>query len=535
MSGIESIESIPNPGRTIEGLRDTGYNFETAVADLVDNSVAAGATKINIRVAQDFRGNVRLSIADDGSGMNKEGLVHAMQYGSPKRPDPASLGKYGLGLKTASTAYCRRLSLISRPSGNRRALMATWDLDHVVEKQQWLLQMSDEPDEEALQHLDEVANETSGTVVLWDKVDRMLRDYQNPTGAPARRALAKRCTDLKEHIAMTYQRFLDKSDKRARNVDIKVNGDTVTSWDPFQKGLSELVAEEAVEVENTGATFRVRACILPRREEFPDDGLAKAARLSSNMQGLYIYREERLIHEADWLGMFQKEPHSTLLRVEFSFDHKLDDAFHLDIKKSQIILNDELWIWLKDQFLTAPRREANRRYRQGRQKDISNKARNAHEASNNSIRNKEAEVGGVEVNISNPNTGEVTVKNEHGSFKMKLKISSAAKPGEVFVQPAEDVVDGLLFEPAVIEQHKAVRINTQHPYYHKVYVPNLSSSVTVQGMDSLLWALCVAELSATTDKTAEAFMDMRYEVTRILRKLVESLPDPEADEDADVA
>ena len=291
-----------------------------------------------------------------------------MQYGSPKRPDPASLGKYGLGLKTASTAFCRRLSLISRPSGDSSVLMATWDLDHVVEKQQWLLQMSDEPEEEALEHLDEVAAGSSGTVVLWNKVDRLLRDYQDPAGGHARRALTKRCRELKEHIAMTYQRFLDKSDGRARNVEITVNGEPVAPWDPFQKSLSELVAEEAVEVEGTGAKFRVRAYILPRREEFPDDKLAREARLSSNMQGLYIYREERLIHEADWLGMYQKEPHSTLLRIEFSFDHKLDDAFHLDIKKSQIILNDELWNWLKDQFLTSPRREANRRYRQGRKK-----------------------------------------------------------------------------------------------------------------------------------------------------------------------
>ena len=535
MSGIESIESIPNPGRTIEGLRDTGYNFETAVADLIDNSIAAGATKVSVQVVQDFRGSIRLSIADNGSGMDREGLVHAMQYGSPKRPDPASLGKYGLGLKTASTAFCRRLSLISRPSGDSPVLMATWDLDHVVEKQQWLLQMSDDPDDEALEHFDNVASGSSGTVVFWNKVDRLLRDYQDPTGAPARRALTKRCRELKEHIAMTYQRFLDKSDSRARSVEITVNGETVEPWDPFQKAFSELVADETVEVEGTGATFRVRAYILPRREEFSDDNLARKAKLSSNMQGLYIYREERLIHEADWLGMFQKEPHSTLLRIEFSFDHKLDDAFHLDIKKSQIILNDELWNWLKDQFLTAPRREANRLYRKGRKQDISEKAKNAHEASNNSIRNKEAEVGGAEVNVSNPNTGEVMVKNEHGSFKMKLKVSSAARPGEVFVQPAEDVEDGLLFEPAIIERHKAVRINTQHPYYHKVYVPNLSSSVTVQGMDSLLWALCVAELSATTDKTAEAFKDMRYEVTRILRKLVEGLPDPEVDEDEDAA
>ena len=268
MSGIESIESIPNPGRTIEGLRDTGYNFETAVADLVDNSIAAGATKVSVQVKHDFRGNVRLSIDDDGCGMGRQGLVHAMQYGSPKRPDPASLGKYGLGLKTASTAFCRRLSLMSRPSGDSPALMATWDLDHVVEEQQWLLQMSDEPEEEALEHLEEVAAGSSGTVVLWNKVDRLLRDYQDPAGGHARRALTKRCRDLREHIAMTYQRFLDKSDGRARNVEITVNGEPVAPWDPFQKSLSELVAEEAVEVEGTGAKFRVRAYILPRREEF---------------------------------------------------------------------------------------------------------------------------------------------------------------------------------------------------------------------------------------------------------------------------
>lgn len=535
MSEVESIVSIPDPGRTMEGLRDTGYNFETAVADLVDNSVAAGATKIDVWVRQDFRGNIVLSIADNGSGMDKQGLVHAMQYGSPKRPDPASLGKFGLGLKTASTAFCRRLSLISRPSGDTPAFMATWDLDHVIDKRQWLLQMSDAPNEEALEHLDSVAAKNSGTVVLWNKVDRLLRDYQDPIGAPARKALQKRCSELRQHMAMTYQRFLDKSDTRARNIEITLNGEIVPPWDPFQKGLSELVAEETVEVEDTGAKFHVRAYVLPRREDFPNDELAKAARLSSGMQGLYIYREERLIHEADWLGMFQKEPHSTLLRIEFSFDHKLDDAFHLDIKKSQIILNDELWNWLKDQFLTAPRREANRRYRLGQKKEVSNKAKNAHEASNNSIGNKEAEVGGAKVNVSNPHTGEVTVKNEHGTFKMKLKIGSAAKPGEVFVQPAEDVADGLLFEPALIDQHKAVRINTQHPYYHKVYVPNLSRSVTVQGMDSLFWALCAAELSATTDKTLEAFKDMRYEVTRILRKLVEGLPEPDTSGDSDGA
>jgi len=266
MSDVESIVSIPDPGRTMEGLRDTGYNFETAVADLVDNSIAAEATKVDIQVARDFRGNIRLLILDNGIGMNREGLIQAMQYGSPRRPDPASLGKFGLGLKTASTAFCRRLSLISRRSGKASAIMATWDLDHVIENRQWLLQMSDAPDDEGLQKLNEVAPDDSGTVVLWDKVDRLLKNYQDPTGAPARKALEKRCGELKEHIAMTYQRFLDRSDQRARDVEIKLNGEAVQAWDPFQKGLSELVVEDSPRVEGSGGGFRVRAYILPRRE-----------------------------------------------------------------------------------------------------------------------------------------------------------------------------------------------------------------------------------------------------------------------------
>ena len=534
MQSNTELETNPDPGRTIEGLRDTGYNFETAVADVVDNSIAANATKIDIKVELDFRKDVMLTIADNGCGMNKSELIQAMMYGSPAKPDPASLGKFGLGLKTASTAFCRRLSVISRSSGNEHSLMATWDLDYVISKNKWFLQLSEVPNQEALDHLDAVANQSSGTVVLWEKVDRLLREYKISGGTAARKALMKRCRDLKEHLAMTYQRFLDRQDERAQDVRITLNGEVVESWDPFQKEFSELVAKDTVEVEVENsenlAEFSVRALILPRREEFPEDGMAKAAKLSADKQGLYIYREQRLIHAAGWLGMFQNEPHGTLLRVEFSFDHRLDSAFHLDVKKSQIILNDDLWVWLKDQFLTAPRREADRRYRQGRKNLIRKKNQNAHDPSNQSIDVKARQVDGSEVSIINRQKEEVEVSNSQGKHVLRLKIASASKPGEVYIQPTDDVTDGLLFEPALIEMHKAVRINTQHPYYHKVYVPNLNQSVTIQGMDSLFWALCVAELSTTSGTTNEAFKDLRFEVSRILRTLVENLPEPDLDD-----
>lgn len=530
---VEEFELPPDPERVIVGLRDTGYEFETAVADIVDNSIAANARHVDLWLAADHRGNIRLSIVDDGDGMNRTGLINAMQYGSKARPSAASLGKYGLGLKTASTAFCKRLSVISRPDGTTPPLMATWDLMHVARAKKWSLLLSEECDQEALEQLEETAPGHAGTVVLWDEVDRLIKDYQNKTGAPARRALRTREDALRSHLSMVYQRFLDPNDARARNVTIRLNGTGVEAWDPFQRGLSELVAEEVVPTESpdgTEAAFTVRAYILPRREEFPNDQLAQAAMLSNDRQGIYIYRENRLIHDADWLGLYQKEPHLTLLRVEFSFDHKLDDAFHLDIKKSQIILNDVLADWLQSQFLPAPRREANNRSREGQQKKIAQQGQGAHDVSNNTIRIRQAAAGGVKVAGVDTNKGEAEITNRHGTFKLKIPLATARRPGEVFVQPLEGINNGLLFQPALIDQNRAVQLNTSHPYYHKVYVPNLNRSVTLQGLDSLMWALCVAELTTVQDTTARLFQDMRYEVSRILEQLVESLPEPETDQ-----
>ena len=533
----ETVSLIPDPARTMEGLRDMGYSFETAVADLVDNSIAANSTTVDISVQLDFRGQVRLAIADNGDGMDRKHLEEAMTYGSVRRQDPASLGKFGLGLKTASTAWCRRLSVVSRSSGQASPMMATWDLDYVADRGEWLLLITDEPNAEAFAHLDRIASDHAGTVVLWTKVDRLLRSYADPTGPYAKRALKGRCDDLRFHLSMTYQRFLDPNDGRARNIRITLNGDSIAAWNPFQEGLSELVADEKqpVDTGDAGAEFQVRAFILPRREEFAESDQEREARISPDLQGIYIYREGRLIHSADWLGMFQKEPHSNLLRVEFSFDHRLDEALQLDVRKSQILLDDSLLSWLRD-FLTAPRREANRRYRKGRARDINEKAKKGvHQASNKTIANKEAQVGGPRITVTNAANGEVTVTNQQGTFSLKLPVTSATTPGQVHVEPADDIAEGVLFEPALIEMHKAVRINTQHPFYEKVYVPNHNDSVTVQGLDSLLWALCVAELSATNDSYSELFNDMRFEVSRILRRVVEGLPEPADSDFSDIA
>ena len=524
----------PNPARLIEGLRDTGYDFNTALADIVDNSVDAGATKIDIRINMDPDGDILVSVADDGCGMDEQALLNGMTYGAQGRVDPKRLGKFGLGLKTASTAFCRRLSVITRSSGENSLVKATWDLDHVVSASEWEL-LLDAPTEFEEDLLNEVAPSSSGTLVMWDKVDRMMKNYSEPGGKHARNALDRVVAGFRDHAAMVYQRFLNDTDERSRNILMTLNGQPVAPWDPFceDEGETELVAEKMLEAElpdGSPVEFTIRAFVLPRREHFSSQEAAKRARLTNNMQGIYIYRENRLIHPADWLGMFTKEPHLSLLRVEFSFNHESDEAFQVDIKKSRILLNEELYNWVLNEFLPAPRNAANERYRRGQRKKVGDEAKDAHEGSNRSISSKEQDLRKAEVTVVDPAAGDVEVKNKSGTVRLKLKVSESTAPGQVCLQPADSIDDGILWAPAIIDGHHAVRVNTGHPYYHKVYVPNLSSDVTVQGMDSLLWALVEAELGTINEATKTHFEELRFEVSRLLRKLVEDLPEPELED-----
>ena len=406
----------PDPSRLIEGLRDTGYEFNTALADIIDNCIDAKATKVRVWIRMDMDGDVTVSVADNGHGMDEAALLNAMTYGAKSKKDKSCLGKFGLGLKTASTAFCRRLSVVTRAAESGPVLKATWDLDHVEKKKEWEV-LIDKPRKEEIELLDEAADGGPGTLVLWEKVDRLMKDYEKPSGGSARKALKDVAEDFQDHAAMVYQRFLDPNDKRARNFEMIINDSAVEPWDPFcrKNDNAEAVAEKKVPVElpdGGTAEFDIRAVVLPRREEFDSPAAAKAARLENQTQGIYVYRENRLIHPADWLGMFSKEPHFRLLRVEFSFDHHLDDAFQVDIKKSRILLKDELYNWVLSKFLPGPRRAAEERYRKGEKKKAQEKAKNAHASSNAAISAKEDDLKLADITVTDAAKGEVEIKEQ---------------------------------------------------------------------------------------------------------------------------
>lgn len=533
MNEENDIKLPPDPARVMEGLRDTGYDFNTAVADIIDNCIAANATRVNILLEMDPAAEIFVYIADNGCGMDFEELKNAMKYGSAERHNKASLGKFGLGLKTASTAFCRSLSVISRGK-DLKDRKVQWDLDYIARTGEWNLRQPNITDDE-IAYLEEMVGEGTGTLVVWEKVDRLLGNYK--TKAAAKKALKKVEQALEFHISMVYQRFLDTDDSRAQNVSIFLNGNEISPWDPFckEEENTSVLYEDELEIEIRDEmempTLSIKANLIPRRDEFSTKAAGDKARVSNDMQGFYIYRENRLIHFGDWMGMFSKEPHGTLLRVELSFDHKLDEAFHVDIKKSRILLNEEIFNYIKDSVMPAPRRAADERYRKGTKKMVEDAAGTAHDASNRSIEEKAKSVESSQVKVTDEETGEVEITNQNGTFRHRISIHHANRPGQYRVIPVNGIDNGMLWAPTIAEGKHAVELNMSHPYYQKVYYPILAQNVLVTGLDSLLWAMAEAELSTFNEETKEQYEDMRFLVSKCLRKLVADLPEPDMNEE----
>lgn len=518
------LEVLPDPARTIEGLRDTGYTVETALADIVDNSIAAEASVVVVDIFLEADGSPVVRVADDGYGLDRDGVIDAMKYGSSKRPDPKSLGKFGLGLKTASTAICRSLTLTSRTSDSPTT-SAQWDLDYVAETGKWFLR-TPEPDPEDVSAIDAIASDASGTVVTWRRVDRLLsREYQKPTGGHAQRAIEKIAAKVRDHFSVTYVKFLDPGQGPAPNVSILVNSERVLPWDPLGQAVgSEIVFETEVPVElddGSDASFTLKAAVLPPRSALTDEQ-EKEARISAGRAGFYVFREDRCISQGGWLDMYAVEPHASLCRIEFAFDHGLDDAFQIDIKKSRIEMLHSLWEFVKQEIKPA-RQEAERRYRRNVSQKAVASAPNIHAPSNNTIHKNVASLSGTEITPTGPD--EVELTNARGRLKLKLPVRDVADADAVHIEVEESLEEGMLFRPGLVGGRKAVLLNGGHPFYDRCYGPE--STVTTQAVDFLLWSLAEAELQSVTAQDEETLVNMRRIVTRLMRQLAEQLPEPD--------
>lgn len=530
----------PDAGRVIFGLRDTGYDFNTAIADIIDNSITAKATKVDVSINITPKEEIKVVIADNGCGMDVDELRNAMKYGSKERTNRKSLSKFGLGLKTASTAFCRCLSLISRGKDNV-VRKIQWDLDFIAEVNQWKPKTA-QPNKDEIHMLESIAGDGTGTVVIWEKVDRLLakglEDYKQKASIKA--AVKNKKEKLRHHLGLTFQRFLDPNFTECPNVEITMDMTPVEPIDPFCRNETETIPYPLnkglmISVDD-GQQYPVAitAYVLPRQADFSTPKAREDACISVNTEGFYIYRENRLIHYGDWLDMFSNEPHYSLLRVEFSFGAELDTAFNVDIKKSRILPAEEIVTWIKDNFIGPARRAANDRYRKGTTKQVADKTGkfDAHASSNRNIEKIAPKVEESKMVPDGKDTAVVT--NENGTFKHKIEILSGADDEKMRIIPVKDLEYGNLWQPCLTAEGKhSIKLNQNHPFYQKVYYPILQQNVMVTGIDALLWALAEAENSTVNKETEEYYVDMRTSVSRQLKKLLQDLPEPELDDEED--
>ena len=321
----------PEPGALIESLRAFGYTLRTAIADLIDNSIAAKSK--NVWLHFEWSGAESwISIRDDGEGMTEEILHNAMRPGSQsplEERSPEDLGRFGLGLKTASFSQCRHLTVISKIMNGELAGRC-WDLDYVNEKKEWRLLKTIKLNPQAFLKQNII---DQGTIVLWQKMDRVTGQISVNDNKAYNRFL-EAIEKVKQHLEIVFHRYLERSN----GLKIWVNGRLISAWDPFlknEKTTQELPAEKLI---CDGKELGVVPYVLPHQSKITPDVHRRASGPHgwNAQQGFYVYRNERMLVGGDWLGLgFQKEEHYKLARIQIDLPNSIDGEWQIDIKKSR--------------------------------------------------------------------------------------------------------------------------------------------------------------------------------------------------------
>lgn len=330
--GPLSEDLPPRASAMIEAMRDIGYSLESAVADIIDNSITARARNVHVRFG--WRMDCPwIAIVDDGDGMTPEILREAMRPGTRNPLESRSkddLGRFGLGLKTASFSQCRRLTVVTRQQDNAQAA-AQWDLDHVALTDRWTLLRPTEAEVRNYPAIDMLG--TSGTLVLWDSIDRIEFNGQDERG---HQQLNELMAVVTEHIALVFHRFI-AGEPRMPRVRFRVNGADVEPFDPFnaQNEATQRLPEERVVTKQGDVVLQ--AYVLPHHSKVTPQEYRRFGATEGYLrnQGFYVYRNRRLIIWGTWFRLAPQEELTKLARIRVDIPNTQDHLWTIDVRKSR--------------------------------------------------------------------------------------------------------------------------------------------------------------------------------------------------------
>jgi len=356
---ITEISNPPDALRFFRASRERGYELNQAVTELIDNSITAGAKKIKIDFyrLQDTQNFVFL-IADDGNGMDRQGITNAMKFGSDESDNPEDLGKYGMGLKDASLSQCRKFTVFSikKNEMNRRKFYGgCWDIDHIQKRKDFKMIGLDYSEITKNKLIKNDYFKNFNTIILWENIDKIDGTLEN-TERPGR-IVGTKTGRLETFIRMTFHRFLDGSLGNKKKIVIILNDRYLKAWDPFCSHEKNTDTRKKIpfklhELPNS-SDILIEPYILPTKDgKFKFSSIeawkdAKGLLSWNDSQGLYIYRENRLVQYGGWLGTREKDEHIKYARIAISFKKQHDGPFGISVTKTKITLPDSLHEFLK--------------------------------------------------------------------------------------------------------------------------------------------------------------------------------------------
>lgn len=331
---MSTRQAPPRASAMLESLRGLGYSTAGALADIIDNSISAGATKVDIQFNWKEKSS-NIYILDNGSGMNDQELESAMTLGD-KNPlnvrSPSDLGRFGMGLKTASFSQCKRLTVASKKKGIISCLR--WDLDLISSKPElgWVLFEGPDPDSENLTKKLELIDQ--GTIVIWELLDRIVTESFKVDDF-----LTLMEDQVECHLAMVFHRLIEGPRPKIR---ITLNGKKIEAWDPFLNGHAAKPWTSPVQRHRTSAgQIEVQCHVLPHRDKLSDREYETNGGPGgwNAQQGFYVYRNLRLLVAGGWLGLGQpkawnrEEPYR-LARIRVDIPNTADAEWKIDVRKS---------------------------------------------------------------------------------------------------------------------------------------------------------------------------------------------------------
>jgi len=528
---MKEVISIPNASRTFEALRNLGYDLNSSIADVVDNAITekVSAKTVSINFSFDSGRNLSCQIQDDGCGMNDIELVEAMRLGTETSYYQNDLGKFGMGMKTASLSHCNVITIISKKkrsdiSGYR------WDISHIEKKGWTLLKLNNsEIDQVITSRNCDLGNH--GTAVIWNDLFWLNKEYKSYGSEKLAQNFYFRIMEsLKLHLRMVYHRYLDGS-LGNDTIELKVNNELLTSWNPFcpQEPETEKInlKKEFSELRISGfkCPIYINAYVLPNKERFSSEEAWKEAKglLSWNdSQGYYIYRANRIIRFGGWHGTKAKDEHDKLARVSIDIDSSLDELFRITVNKTKVQFPEMLYQHLKNTVNPFIVKKAKSKYNNSEENfEVKNNFRknrlNVSRVSKQLIDDNKIKTN----NSVNGSKGSVEVQNPSGTW-LSNKINDFLRYGsdKDYEIVSANLDDGKLWKIVCNQDDKfKVIINARHPFYSRMYKSSNNKAVT-NALDALIFSLAFAELYNKNNQNAHLFDTFKTVCSKALERLI---------------